>query len=293
MKRRDRSINVFNMSMLDVISGALGAFLIIMIVLMPYYRKEHIDYRAEIESLRAALAETESLAEALADATARAEAAERRAEAAEARASRAEASAAEARSRAAAAEARAAEAARKADNALKVDLVFALDVTSSMADELDELRGSVRMITAALKSSAGSLRIGFIAYRDEGDAFVTRRFALTDMSEGGIDRLQTFVDGLAAAGGGDAPEAVDQAVIEAIGLSWRGDARGILLVIGDAAAHPGDVERTFEAARRFRASGEDRRVSTLYVGSSTSSHADFFRRLAEAGGGDYQAVGGS
>lgn len=51
MKQRNREINIFNISMLDVISGALGAFLIIMVVLFPYYKKEHIDYREEIRLL--------------------------------------------------------------------------------------------------------------------------------------------------------------------------------------------------------------------------------------------------
>lgn len=51
MKPRNREINIFSLSMLDVISGALGAFLIIMIVLFPYYKKETIDYRREIRHL--------------------------------------------------------------------------------------------------------------------------------------------------------------------------------------------------------------------------------------------------
>jgi hypothetical protein len=52
MKPRNRDINIFNLSMLDVISGALGAFLIIMIILFPYYRKETIDYTEIITSLQ-------------------------------------------------------------------------------------------------------------------------------------------------------------------------------------------------------------------------------------------------
>ncbi|GAB4136921.1 MAG: hypothetical protein Tsb0016_01680 [Sphingomonadales bacterium] len=40
MKRRDRSITIFNLSMMDVISGAMGAFLIIMLVLARYYKSD-------------------------------------------------------------------------------------------------------------------------------------------------------------------------------------------------------------------------------------------------------------
>lgn len=54
MKRRNREINIFNLSMLDVISGAMGAFLIIMVILLPYYKKESIDYQKELKQARAA-----------------------------------------------------------------------------------------------------------------------------------------------------------------------------------------------------------------------------------------------
>src|SRR5258708_27756825 len=37
MKRRNREINIFNMSLLDVLCGALGAFCFLMLVLLPYY----------------------------------------------------------------------------------------------------------------------------------------------------------------------------------------------------------------------------------------------------------------
>lgn len=53
MKPRNREINIFNLSMLDVISGAMGAFLIIMVILLPYYKKETIDYERELKQSRA------------------------------------------------------------------------------------------------------------------------------------------------------------------------------------------------------------------------------------------------
>ncbi|KOR33548.1 hypothetical protein TI05_00275 [Achromatium sp. WMS3] len=64
MKPRNREINVFNLSMLDVIFGAMAAFLIIMVVLMPYYNKEHIDYQAIIRQLRQQLAAATAEAQA-------------------------------------------------------------------------------------------------------------------------------------------------------------------------------------------------------------------------------------
>jgi len=94
MKPRNREINIFNLSMLDVISGALGAFLIIMIVLFPYYNKEVIDYQQENEELRDRI---QALTEQL-------EAAQEAVQAARERAETAEASLQSARERAEAAE---------------------------------------------------------------------------------------------------------------------------------------------------------------------------------------------
>lgn len=54
MKRRNREINIFNLSILDMITGAMGAFLIIMIILLPYYKKESIDYQQELQQARVA-----------------------------------------------------------------------------------------------------------------------------------------------------------------------------------------------------------------------------------------------
>jgi uncharacterized membrane protein len=39
MKPRNREINIFNMSLLDVLCGALGAFCFLMLALFPYYAK--------------------------------------------------------------------------------------------------------------------------------------------------------------------------------------------------------------------------------------------------------------
>ena len=38
MKVRPREINIFNMSLIDILCGALGAFCFMMLVLLPYYK---------------------------------------------------------------------------------------------------------------------------------------------------------------------------------------------------------------------------------------------------------------
>ncbi len=119
MKPRNREINIFNLSMLDVISGAMAAFLIIMVILMPYYKKESIDYQAIIADLQARVeALTTALAssdDAAAQARAEAERAREQAAAAAAEAESARQQAAQAQQQAAQAQQQAARAQQEAD----------------------------------------------------------------------------------------------------------------------------------------------------------------------------------
>jgi len=80
MKPRNREINIFNLSMLDVISGAMGAFLIIMVILLPYYKKETIDYERELKQSRASEETARKAAQTAETAQRAAEAAARKAE---------------------------------------------------------------------------------------------------------------------------------------------------------------------------------------------------------------------
>jgi hypothetical protein len=75
-----------------------------------------------------------------------------------------------------------------------------------------------------------------------------------------------------------------------VSMAWRSDAQGRIIVIGDAPAHPADVERTLSMAAQFRRSAPNARHSRAVAAIFTGSGADarvFFERLAQAGGGDF------
>ena len=52
MRARSREINIFNMSLLDILCGALGAFCFMMLVLLPYYKPPERDrsYNQEVKT---------------------------------------------------------------------------------------------------------------------------------------------------------------------------------------------------------------------------------------------------
>jgi hypothetical protein len=91
------------------------------------------------------------------------------------------------------------------------------------------------------------LRIGLVAYRDIGDDYVTRDFALSS----DLDAVFAELSGYRAAGGGDTPEDVDAALDDVVHkMAWRDDAKKLVFLVGDAPpASRGDVPRFDIAAR--------------------------------------------
>jgi hypothetical protein len=120
----------------------------------------------------------------------------------------------------------------------KLDLVFLVDATGSMGDEIDKLRASLRAITAEVASlpSRPDICLGLVAYRDRGDAFLVRAHDFTN-DVGAF--LGQALGPLQAAGGGDYPEAMNEALHETVhALSWRGTGTTRLVVLlADAPPH--------------------------------------------------------
>jgi hypothetical protein len=133
----------------------------------------------------------------------------------------------------------------------KFDLLLAIDTTGSMGDEIDFLKSELRAILAGIRRSHPGLdiRLGLVAYRDEGDAYVTRTYAFT----GALEQMQSRLAAQQAEGGGDYPEAMDLALARAVALDWRPDAVKSLLLVADAPPHDRNVGKAWRAAEAARA----------------------------------------
>src|SRR5215213_5486265 len=86
----------------------------------------------------------------------------------------------------------------------KVEVVFCLDTTGSMGGLID---GAKAKIWAVCNQIAGgkptpNLKVGLVAYRDRGDAYITKVSDLT----GDLDSIHAELKKFTANGGGDAPE---------------------------------------------------------------------------------------
>jgi hypothetical protein len=120
---------------------------------------------------------------------------------------------------------------------LKLDVVLVVDTTGSMADELARLQRQIGAITTQVAQLPGPIevRFGLTVYRDRGDAYVARTYALTP-DPAAVERAFAEVT---AAGGGDTREDVQSAMRDALTRpGWSpGDAIRLLFLLGDAAPH--------------------------------------------------------
>lgn len=142
-------------------------------------------------------------------------------------------------------------ASQAAVKATKLDLMLVVDTTGSMGDEIRYLQSEMRSIIAAITEKHRDLdiRIGFVFYRDLGDDYVTRTIAFTrDVGAAQGSLAQQY-----ATGGGDYPEAMDQALIRAVGQDWRPDAVKSLLLVADAPPHDELFGRAWQATEVARA----------------------------------------
>lgn len=118
-----------------------------------------------------------------------------------------------------------------------MDICFLMDCTSSMGNQIEAGKQTIRAISGHLKSSFPEVdfKFGFVAYRDHCDESSSWRLKQHDLSPD-IDALQTFINELAPHGGGDAPEDIAGALDLCLKLPWSASNRCCLLV-ADAPCH--------------------------------------------------------
>jgi Mg-chelatase subunit ChlD len=133
-----------------------------------------------------------------------------------------------------------------------LDVALVVDTTESMQFVIDQVKERAAALVRSLQEMVPTTRIGIVAYRDEGDEYVTR---WTDLSFR-TDKLLDFVSQISAAGGGDYEEAVLEAIDAAIeDLSWRTKSKKIVILIGGSPPHPEDVDDLEAVVRAFREAG--------------------------------------
>ena len=132
-----------------------------------------------------------------------------------------------------------------------LDVLFLLDSTGSMADEIHRIKSTLHSIARQVSNlpSNPSLRFGMVSYRDRGDEYVTRLYQF----DSNVQQFAQSIQGVQADGGDDYPESLNQALHEAVNdMGWRPSAIRLVFLIADAPPHldyPQDEDYAVEMVR--------------------------------------------
>ena len=119
-----------------------------------------------------------------------------------------------------------------------LDLLFALDSTESMKDDIEEVRKNISSMLAEILPQYKTYRIALVLYKDYREDFLVREACVfTD----NLKKFEKALYGFRVFGGRDIPEAVYEGIFLGLRQSWRAldaDVDKKLILIGDAPPHP-------------------------------------------------------
>lgn len=115
-----------------------------------------------------------------------------------------------------------------------IDVMFTVDATGSMGDEINYLKSELRNIIGRIDKSIEQKRVGLTFYRDYEDEYVVKEFDFNS----NIDLVKNYLDQQHAGGGGDYEEAVEEALRVSLAQSWDINSKSkLLFLMLDAPPH--------------------------------------------------------
>jgi hypothetical protein len=163
----------------------------------------------------------------------------------------------------------------------RLDVLFLLDATGSMGDEIGSIQQTIDSIAARIAQfePRPTLRFGLVSYRDRGDAYVTNLDSnfTSDVSAFRQALLQVHADG-----GGDTPEDINSGLQVAIQqMGWSEDAVRLVFLVADAPAHL-DYGQEFDYTSATREAVR-KGIKIYPIGASnTDDQAEYqFRQMAQ------------
>ena len=116
-----------------------------------------------------------------------------------------------------------------------VDVVFVVDTTGSMIDDIDAVKRDMRQILDHLRKRNPDYQVGVVAYRDVADEYLTRTFLFLSGEDA---RIEAAIAAIAVEGGDDWREHVYAGINTALdGQPWRPHTSQHIILMGDAPPH--------------------------------------------------------
>lgn len=168
----------------------------------------------------------------------------------------------------------------------KIEVAFVLDTTGSMGGLLDGAKKKIWSIANKIIdiNPNADIRMGLVGYRDFGDDYVTKVFNISDDIQGLYGELQQYQ----AAGGGDSPEAVNEALDASLTkLQWSSSSNDekIIFLVGDAPPHM-DYQGPKYGEIIKRARAKDIKINAIQAGNSRQTRR-YWQEIAQLGNGTY------
>jgi Mg-chelatase subunit ChlD len=175
-----------------------------------------------------------------------------------------------------------------------LDIIFCIDVTGSMDDDIDSVKAAAASIVDTIAAKNPDYRVAIVAYRDWDD---TEGYAMFEDYAFSTDKAAIIanINSLSVGGGDDWPEAVFEALMRAIDSTsvggWRNNVNKQIILMGDAPPHDPSREGLTPAIVAQAAEDADPVVIQAVVvaneGVYDSEAADAFRELASLTGGSF------
>lgn len=172
-----------------------------------------------------------------------------------------------------------------------LEMVFVLDTTGSMGGLIEGAKQKIWSIVNDVmqKKDRPAVKIGLVAYRDIGDAYVTQVTSLTD----DLDKIYSTLMDFRAEGGGDTPENVRRALAEGVDKAgWAkttSNTAQILFLVGDAPPHDDYAQEIDVLTTTAKAVRQNMIINTIQCGEIAGTR-EVWQRIALRGEGKYFAI---
>ena len=183
-----------------------------------------------------------------------------------------------------------------------IDLMFVVDVTGSMGDEITYLQKELEDVIkkVAANNPAAAINLAFLFYRDEFDAQEFYYVNFKDVTdEGNLKAQLKELNKQYADGGGDYPEALDEALEMAVNKNWSENSTKLLFLVLDAPAHEENENKTRYSNAVTEAAKKGIRVCPVLASGADTLTEYLTRSAAILTGGtfvfitDHSGIGGA
>ncbi|MDA1195110.1 MAG: VWA domain-containing protein [Planctomycetota bacterium] len=163
-----------------------------------------------------------------------------------------------------------------------LELCIVLDHTGSMGPVIGAAKAGAQRLIQQLSAYVPQFRAGLVTYDDGA------RLRATLTSDGAV--LRKAFDKVGAGGGADIEEGVDKGIrlaLEQGRLGWSQRAYRVIVVVGDAPPHDGDVNSLFRVLQLAREDVLYDKPVVVHTVSTDDLPVLHFPQIARAGGGQH------